>query len=276
MLIGGHEARLKGDSVVFHSYWKKPGLAINVGKRPPRQPLVVYIRPVLTLAWPDPKLYKNQTDIRHGTIKWRPYPQARDYIVTIRQLNRIGDGRISSYRIINQHVHKRTELPLARLPHVRESDAETEYTVEVLAFAANGRLLGKSLPTLERGSFVLTDSAVLVEQSLARKAKKPGDLKILKRDQRLYRAAELLIRERLLPLAEATLMRISGIGMPGKKEALLGLVKAMQGQCVAAKRYYLSARTKGGGKVLPAARRKYCRQKIRKKAATRSKRKIRR
>lgn len=270
-LIGGHEASLHNSTYRLYPYWKKQGLAITVSKRPPKKPVLITISPFVELIWPDPDLYKNQTIIKDGTIKWRAYPRAHDYVVTIRQITRQGEGQLSTYRIISRRVHKRTYLSLAGLAHIKETDAEAEYVVEVMAFDKGGRLLGRSERNLDRGTFVLIDNSVLIERKLAAKARSPQELRVLRRDKRLFQAAGLLIQERLLQPAEKTLLKISGIGKPGKKEALLGLVKAMQGLCVSAQRYYAIARAKGGVGVLPAKRQKYCRKKASRKTKPKKK-----
>lgn len=224
------------------------GWPVTVTARPVTNPLQFTIRQEVVLEWPRGE--RPRVSLADATVKWRPYPEAAAYAVSIYEVERHAGGW-TSREIAARQVRDATQLPLGSFKSTSGAE-DREYAVHIAAFAADGRFLSE---TQRDAHFVLADGVRIVGEDIAAQrlraverefaARGASPARRLEHRKRLA-AVEVLIDDDLLVEAERLLAKVDRAAEPGTKEAMLGYLRARQGRCTEAKGLFERAESAGG------------------------------
>lgn len=242
ILVGGTEGRLRDND--YARPWHGEGLKVVVSETPPSEPQTFIIRKRPELLWPTTKDKQVETTHKAATIRWQAYPQATDYLVRIARIERRDRG-VSYFPVISRRVRAKTELALAEVRAVPGTASGQEYQVTVAAFAADGSFLSETESSMDGQSFTLTDVQMLADDKLASVSTEAQLVETIQNRKRLD-AAQVLIEEGLLVEAEKTLATVRGATDSGNKDALMGYLRARQGRCAEATKFFDQATALNG------------------------------
>ena len=247
ILVGGTEGRLRDND--YDRPWRGEGLKITVNETPPTEPHTFTIRKRLALLWPAKGDKPVETTHKAGTIRWQAYPQATDYVVRLARVERRDRGA-SYFPIVSRRVHAKTELALSELRAVPGAASGQIYQVTLAAFAADGSFLSETESSMDGQSFTLTDVQMLADDKLALVSTEKQLVETIQNRKRLD-AAQVLIEEGLLVEAEKALATVRGATESGNKDALLGYLRARQGRCTEATKFFDQATAANGKTCVP-------------------------
>jgi hypothetical protein len=242
------EPKLEGERYFKHANFRSSGFRVEVVEGSEEIQLNLRISKNIELLWPDNRKEKNAASIS-DTISWNAYPNADRYYVEIAKLTRDGDRTIIE-NVAAKVLDGQTRLALSSLQHIESDDDAEEYSLELFAFAEDGTVIGQSAGRTHRGTFVLTDGNVLVDELQARfelpvgdesKEERAARIKARFVDNKRTDAAKLLIDEQMFVEAQALLARVDSAGSQGKKEVLSGYIHALQGECAQAAEMFKQA-----------------------------------
>ena len=247
ILVGGTEGRLRDND--YDRPWRGEGLKVTVNETPPTAPQTFIIRKRPVLLWPTKGDQQVQTTHKAATIRWQAYPQATDYVVRIARVQRIDRG--ASYSsIVSRRVNAKTELALSELRAVPGAASGHIYQVTLTAFAADGSFLSETESSMDGQSFTLTDVQMLADNKLALVSTEKQLVETIQNRKRLD-AAQVLIEEGLLGEAEKALATVRGATDSGNKDALMGYLRARQGRCAEATKFFDQATAANGKTCVP-------------------------
>ncbi len=193
------------------------------------------VKPV-ALIWPAPAADPSRASLEDATLQWRPYPDARDYVIEISRIERkTADSWTSS--TVRQVRVQQPQLRLAELESVSLPGKTTTYGVKLYAFAANRSYLSESLETLQRHEFELV-GAELQEVADTDDESFAASFGERYRDRARIEAAATLIDDGELDAAESLLARVKPEENDAELLALQGYLAAARGDCATASSHF--------------------------------------
>ncbi|QKT03569.1 hypothetical protein HUS23_06975 [Ectothiorhodospiraceae bacterium 2226] len=242
LMVSGREPALGADGVAPRPTFPDRGLAVEVTADQPGTVPDIEIRPRVRLLVPDDTT--PSVSWSEDALGWEPYPGAATYVLSLWHVSH--EGQTTTYRPVLSRPVAETSLPLMALPSVEAEAVETEYSVTVKAYDAQGRFLSET-PRF-RTTFTVDDRMLLADEGgwpQAGDAVDAETLALRRTNMDRIKLIALLIDERMWEPAETLLARLEGPVDPGEREALEGYLRAEQGRCAESQTLFEAAKAAG-------------------------------
>ena len=265
-LYYGGEEKLVGAKYDRYGFIDRPSYSVDITTDPKEIHLAVTINDDITLTWPPTGDDQVKASIE-DTIHWEQYPGAVKYFVEIQHVEREGSSS-TFHPILSKVLSGETTILLSSLKHIKVPGKEAmEYAVSIIAFDEEGSPIAESPESYRGGTFLLSDGNRLVEEgmdtlfdltSIEDADDLEDKLEAISLNERRAEAVEVLIEENMLEEAEILLSRIEDGYAPGTKEALMGYMLTLQGECAKANEMFDKALTLNPAVCIPDSYRSGC------------------
>lgn len=162
-------------------------------EKPEKEQIILTINPRIKIKWPEMEISKQKATIANSKISWEPFPNAKIYGITIYRVS-IEGGFPNYWPIIYTRISGTDSLPISKLPYIQDPVIQEEYAVAIEAYDDSGQLLSES--DLFPGTFILTDSNVLVEKGPFALDYNQANIQQLYLDTKIINTIEILIKEK--------------------------------------------------------------------------------
>lgn len=216
------------------------------------------LREPITMQWPAKSSEPSdvpKADLATSTLRWEKVPGAVEYEIQLHSVTREDDHLMSTSSLLLRQQSD-TQLRLADLPQERQTAAAKEYSVNVFAFDANGKVLSQTREGFRHFSFVLDGETQLTRGDVHRSA--PSDTEEKLRNLERLSLVSSLLEYKQLDAARAILKDVTDTAPPGRKAAMQGAIEALSGNCAAAIPLLDQADQEGGLGCAPTKYREMC------------------
>ena len=262
----GGEEKLNGSSYNPHHFFRGNGFDADVGENEDKTHITMTIKRDIELIWPNASVVGNNATIS-DVIQWRPYPQAEQYYIDIKQLRR--EGNTTYYdQITSKVLSNETAVPLSSLRYIKTKGKEKhEYAASIYAFSDDGALIGEFTDTFRGGSFKLSDGNVLIEDKLQDMFDSESNedpeafekkMERIRLDRRRVDAVEVMVDENMISEAKTLLELVNSEYVDGRKEVLSGYILALKGKCTESTKMFIEAEKVNPDVCIPKRYREVC------------------
>jgi hypothetical protein len=275
ILFSGHEPLKDAGLYSRFNYLMDEGLEVSLPSASNTIPVEIEFRDALPMSWPPrPNSSGNDAgrqsvpaaEFSTAAIAWQPVKGASEYEIQIGHIE--GEGTMTYSSVILTRRLSGVTLPLASLPQRSASAMADEYSVQVFAFDAEGRLLTESNMKSDSGISIKPTDRMFQLTGATRLGREQqyvgfsGPPQVISaeyeiNDQRLELASKLLDQKRFDD-ARRVLDQVTRDAPRGRGSALRGRLAALQGDCLSAIRLFDKADAESEPGCVPIEDRKLC------------------
>lgn len=262
ILFSNYEPTENGGQYSRFNFHLADGLEVSLPPTSNIIPVEIEFRDALPITWPPATGRDNampDTEFSTAAIAWQPVKGASEYEVQIGHVSADEGSTKYPVPILTRRVSG-LSLPLASLPQRSPGTGADEYTIQVFAFDAQGRLLTENSVEPDDRMFKLTGATRLGRERQYVGFAGPPEVITAEyeaNEQRLELATELLDQKRL-DEARRVLDQVTKDAERWRAATLRGKLAALQGDCKTALRLFAQVEREGGCGCVPTEDRKLC------------------